>query len=272
MTLALSAQPAGWTEPYPAHHVAGNIYYVGSRELASYLITSPEGHILINSSLPASVPLIQASVEKLGFRFGDIKILAISQGHWDHCAGSSLVKRLTGAKYAVMDADVSVVESGGKTDFHYANSLEARFEPTKVDRILHDGDEVRLGETVLVAHLTPGHTKGCTTWTTKVTEGGKSYDAVIVGGTGVNTGYKLVHNAEYPAIAQDYERCFRTLKSLPCDFFLGAHGAYYDMEAKYLRLKAGAPNPFLDREGYLKMIAAKEADFRAEWRKQKGEK
>jgi metallo-beta-lactamase class B len=147
-----------WTEPFPPFHIAGNLYYVGSRGLASYLVTTPRGNILINSDLEASVPMIKASVEKLGFKFSDTKILLISHPHWDHDAGSALVKEETGATYMVMDRDVPVVESGGKADFAYGSS--SAYTPVKVDRVLHDGDKVELGGTVLVAHLTPGHTKG----------------------------------------------------------------------------------------------------------------
>jgi metallo-beta-lactamase class B len=257
-----------WTEPFPPYRIIGNVYYVGSKGLASYLISTSDGLILINSSLEASVPLIQASVEKLGFKFSDIKILLISHAHWDHCAGSALVKKLTGAKYMVMDGDVSVVESGGKTDFHYGNSPGTYYPPAKVDRVLHDGDEVRLGDTVLVAHLTPGHTKGCTTWTLQVAHGGKTYHVVIVGSPNVNPGYKLVRNAKYPQIAQDYERMFQTLKALPCDVFLGAHGDYYGMEAKYARMKEGQPNPFIDPQDYRDFVTEKEAEFRAELKNQ----
>src|SRR5450432_504651 len=194
-----------WTEPFPPFRIAGNLYYVGSKGLANYLITTPKGHILINSDLEANVPLIRASVEKLGFKFSDIKILLISHAHWDHDAGSATIKELTGAKYMVMDADVSVVESGGKSDFQYS-AAEYLYRPAKVDRVLHDGDEVKLGDAVLVAHLTPGHTKGCTTWTMKVTDGGKTYNVVIIGSPNVNPGYKLIHNDNYPQIAEDYER------------------------------------------------------------------
>jgi len=257
-----------WTEPFPPHHVIGNVYYVGSKGLASYLITTPQGNILINSSLETSVPLIRASVEKLGFHFNDTKILLISHGHWDHCAGSALLKQLTGAKYMVMEADVPVVEAGGKGDFQYGNTPGSLYKPAKVDRVLHDGDQVKLGDAVLVAHLTPGHTKGCTTWTMRVREGSKTYHVAIVGSPNVNDGYKLVNNALYPKIAQDYERTFRTLRALPCDVFLGAHGSYYGMEAKFPRLKEGAPNPFVDPEGYTSYVAEREQAFRNELKKQ----
>ncbi|MBK6795992.1 MAG: subclass B3 metallo-beta-lactamase [Acidobacteria bacterium] len=258
-----------WTEPFPPFKIAGNLYYVGSKGLANYLITTPQGHILINSDLEENVPLIRASVEQLGFKFTDIKILLISHAHWDHNAGSDTIKKLTGAKYMVMDADVSVVESGGKTDFQYGNVAQSLYLPTKVDRVLHDGDEVKLDGTVLVAHLTPGHTKGCTTWTMKLQEGGQTYNVVIIGSPNVNPGYKLVNNAKYPQIAADYKRMFRVLKSLPCDIFLGAHGGYFDLERKYARLKENALAAFVDPEGYKKYVADREQAFKAEFAKQR---
>jgi metallo-beta-lactamase class B len=268
---ARAQEAPDWTTPFPPHNVIGNIYYVGSQALASYLIVTPQGNILINSSLEKSVPLIRDSIEKLGFKFSDTKILLISHAHWDHCAGSATAKELTGAKYMVMDADVPEIEAGGKGNFQYGDNPTSRYQPVKVDRVLHDGDEVRLGGTVLVAHLTPGHTKGTTTWTTKVMDGGKSYNVVIVGSPNVNAGYKLVNNALYPQIATDYEHMFRVLKSLPCDVFLGAHGNYYDMEAKYAKLKPGEANPFVDPEGYKSYVAEREQTFRAELAKQTAE-
>jgi metallo-beta-lactamase class B len=263
------AQTPEWTEPFSPFHIAGNLYYVGSKGLANYLITTPQGHILINSDLEANVPLIRASVEKLGFKFNDIKILLISHAHWDHDAASATIIKATGAKYMVMDGDVPVVESGGKTDFQYGSDPKTLYPPTKVDRVLHDGDEVKLGDAVLIAHLTPGHTKGCTTWTMKVSEGGKSYNVVIVGSPNVNDGYKLVNNAQYPSIADDYQRMFKVLNSLPCDIFLGAHGSYFDMEAKYARMKKDGSNPFVDPAGYKKFVSDKEQEFRVELARQK---
>jgi len=268
LAVGAFAQSPDWTEPFPQHKIADNLYYVGSKGLASYLITTPQGNILINSSLEQSVPLIQASIEKLGFNFSDTKILLISHAHWDHDAGSAAIKKLTGARYMVMDADVPVVESGGTTDFQYGKTPGNQYPPVKVDRILHDGDQVKLGDAVLTAHKTPGHTKGCTTWTMKATDAGKTYDVVIIGSPNVNAGYKLVNNALYPQIAQDYETMFRVLKSLHCDIFLGAHGDYYGMLAKYARLPAGGANPFVDPEGYKKYVAEKEQAFREELKKQ----
>jgi metallo-beta-lactamase class B len=267
-TLRAQVSP-DWVEPFPPFRIAGNLYYVGSKGLASYLITTPQGHILINSDLETSVPLIRASVERLGFKFGDIRILLISHAHWDHDGGSAEIKRLTGAKYMVMDADVPVVESGGKTDFQYGNQPASLYPPTKVDRVLHDGDGVKLGGATLVARLTPGHTKGCTTWTMKVDEAGRIHDVVIVGSPNVNAGYRLVGNSSYPEIASDYERTFRVLKSLPVDIFLGAHGDYFDLETKYPRLKEGAVNPFIDPAGYRSYVADREKAFRIELAKQK---
>lgn len=211
--------------------------------------------------------MIQQSVEKLGFRFSDIKILLISHAHFDHDAGAARIKKLTGAKYMVMDADVPVVESGGRNDFAYAHTPGMLYPAAKVDRILHDGDTVSLGDSVLKAHLTPGHTKGCTTWTMKVREGSESYDTVIVGSPNVNEGYNLVSNATYPQIASDYEKTFEVLRSLHCNVFLGAHGSYYDMESKYARMTGGA-NPFIDPKGYENYVNEREQAFRAELARQ----
>jgi metallo-beta-lactamase class B len=266
----LWAQSPEWTEPFPAHKIADNLYYVGSKGLASYLITTPQGNIIINSSLESSVPMIQASVEKLGFKFGDTKILLISHSHWDHDAGSAALKKETGAQYMVMDADVPVVESGGKEDFQYANQPNTMYPPAKVDRVLHDGGTVKLGNVTLTAHKTPGHTKGCTTWTFQTTDKGKTYNVVIIGSPNVNAGYKLVNNTRYPEIAKDYETTFRVLKSLPCDIFLGAHGDYYGLLAKYPKLQAGAANPFIDPAGYKAYVTEREQAFRTELKKQSG--
>lgn len=258
-----------WTEPFPAFRITGNLYYIGSKGLASYLIATPQGHILINSDTEANVPLLRTSVESLGFKFTDIKILLISHAHWDHNAASDTIKKLTGAKYMVMEEDVSVVESGGKTDFQYANDPGTLYTPTKVDRVLHDGDEVKLGDAVLTARLTPGHTKGCTTWTMKVQEDSKIRDVVIIGSPNVNPGYKLVGNTLYPGIAADYEKTFRVLKSLPCDYFLGAHGSYFDMETKYKKFKAGDSTAFIDPAGYKDYVTEREQAFRRELAKQR---
>ncbi|MBY0378220.1 MAG: subclass B3 metallo-beta-lactamase [Gammaproteobacteria bacterium] len=254
--------------PFPPFQIAGNLYYVGTDDLASYLIVTPEGNILINSDLDANVPMIQASIEKLGFKFSDTKILLISHAHYDHAAGSELIKQQTHAKYMVMDTDVAEVQSGGRSDFVYGNDPSMYFTPSKVDTVLHDGDQIKLGGTVLTAHLTAGHTKGCTTWTIPVKDHGKEYQAVIVGSIGVNPGYKLIHNTAYPNIATDYEHAIKVLKSLPADIFLGAHASMFDLKRKYDALNISATNPFIDPLGYQKHISQKEQDFYTELKKQ----
>lgn len=222
--LAWAQPSAKWTEAFPPHKIAGNLYYVGSADLASYLIATPEGHVLINSSLEESVPLIRASVEKLGFKFADIRVLLISHAHSDHCAGSAEIVKQTGAKYWVMEQDADAVERGSTETKRLGKGDYRQFPPAKVDRRLKDGEEVTLGGSVLVARLTAGHTPGCTTWTMQVEEKGKPLNAVIIGSPNVNPGYVLVGNKGYPSIATDYEKTFQTLKALPVDLFLGAHG------------------------------------------------
>lgn len=257
-----------WTESFPAFRIAGNLYYVGSKGLASYLIATPEGHILINSNLEANVPMIRTSVESLGFKFSDIKILLISHAHYDHCAGSAMIKQLTGAQYMVMDGDADVVQSGGKSDFQYGNDPTALYPPAKVDRVLHDGDEVKLGKETLKAHLTPGHTKGCTTWTMKVNDGSKLRNVVIIGSPNVNPGYQLVESKVYPRIFEDFQKTFEVLNSLPVDYFLGAHGSYFDLERKYPLLKAGNSKALIDPAGYKRYVRERDNAFLLEYKKQ----
>ncbi len=269
MVSGLRAQTnPDWTTNHRPFRVIGNVYYVGSKDLASYLVVTPEGAILINSNLASSVPQIAANIKALGFKMSDVKVLLISHAHADHDAGSAGLLRLTHAKYEVMDADVPVVESGGKADFFYGGRKDWSYPPAKVDRVLHDGDEVRLGGTTLVAHLTPGHTKGCTTWTMKVAEGGKSYNVVIVGSTSINPGYRLVGDPKYSGMASDFAKTFEVLRGLPCDVFLGAHGSYFGMEEKLGRVREGEANPFIDPAGYRAFVAEREKVFRVELGKQ----
>ena len=262
---------ADWTTPLAPFRIAEGLYYVGSKDLASYLVVTPQGDILINSSLESSPALIQRSVEQLGFKFGDIKILLISHSHSDHDAGSAAIIKATGAKYMVMDGDVPVVESGGAQDFAYPTGL---YPKAKVDRVLHDGDEVRLGSAVLVAHKTAGHTRGCTTWTMKAKQGSKTLDVVIVGSWNVNPGFRLVDKpgqpASYPGIADDYRRTFALLKKLPCDIFLGAHGAYFNMLDKLARAGSGqaGESAWIDPQGYQAAVAEREQAFETELHKQ----
>ena len=263
----LGAQTPNWSEPFPPHKVVGNLYYVGSSELASYLIATPAGHILINTGFDETVPVIRAGCEKLGFKFSDIKILLTGQAHNDHVAGFALVKKLTGAKVMVMTGDDVVVRGGGQGDFAYEDQV--RWTHCPVDRVLGDGEAVTLGPATLVARHTPGHTKGCTTWTLTAEEGGRAYHVAIVGSVNVNSGFRLVNNAKYPRIAEDFARTFQVLESLPCDIFLGSHGSYYRMREKYPRsLQGGAP-AFVDPEGYRRFVAAGKAAYLRELEKQR---
>jgi metallo-beta-lactamase class B len=257
LCAALLPAQSDWNEPFPPHRIADNLYYVGSKGLSSYLITTGDGHILINSSFERTVPIIRANIEKLGFHFADVKILLGSHAHSDHMEGNALVKKLTGAEVYVMAGDDQVITNGGAGQYLY----KARWPACKVDRVLHDGDKVTLGAATLTARLTPGHTRGCTTWTMEAADGGKTYHVVIVGSPNVNEGFQLVNNADYPEIAADFARTFQVLKSLPCEIFLGAHGAYYGMEQKYKRLQAGGPNPFVDPAGCKAYIADRETHY-----------
>jgi metallo-beta-lactamase class B len=256
-SLLAQANP-DWHKEFPAFKIAGNLYYVGTADLAVYLINTPQGNILINSDFLEDLPTIKKSIEQLGFKYSDTKIILISHAHGDHDAGTGVIKKETGAKLMVMDADVPEEQrtAPGRPGAH-------------VDRPLHDGDTVTLGGSTLVAHLTPGHTRGCTTWTMQVRDGGRKLNAVIVGSPNVNPGYILVGNKNYPQIADDYVKTFAVLKSLPCDLFLGAHGVYFGLKAKYDKMKAGGPNPFIDPEGYKAYVAERDDTFRKEWERQK---
>jgi len=257
-------QTSSWTKPFPPFRIAGNLYFVGSEDLAAYLVVTPQGNILVNSNLASSPAQIRKSIETLGFKFSDTKILLISHAHFDHCAGSAEIKQLTGARYYVMEQDVPVIESGGATDFQYSGDKDMHFAPVHVDRALHDGDKVTLGGTTLTAHLTAGHTRGTTTWTLDEMENGRTLHVVIVGSPNVNPGYKLVNNTAYPQIAEDYRREFQTLRILPCDIFLGAHGGYFGLKHKYERFQRGDHEAFVDPAGYRAYIADRQKAFESE--------
>jgi metallo-beta-lactamase class B len=274
MTLgacSLLAQDTGdWHESFPPHRIADNLYYVGSRGLASYLITTSEGHILINSCFERTVPLIRTSIEKLGFKLTDVRIILSSHAHGDHVEGQGLMQELTGARVFAMEGDASVISSGGEGQYLYKD----RWRPCRVDRVLKDGDKITLGGTTLVAHLTPGHTRGCTTWTMTAMDNGKPRQVVIIGSPNINPGYQLVNNRDYPEISDDFARTFKILKSLPCDIFLGAHGSYYGMESKYAELKANysSSNPFIDPDGYRAYVEDHEKTYLNTLKKQQNGK
>ncbi|HET9832576.1 MAG TPA: subclass B3 metallo-beta-lactamase [Vicinamibacterales bacterium] len=258
LPVAVRAQAnPDWHRAIPGFKIAGNLYYVGTADLAVYLIVTPKGNIIINSDFKEDVPTIRKSIEGLGFKYGDTKIILISHAHGDHDEGVGLIKSQTGAQLMVMDADAAQVES------------TASGRPgAKVDRVLHDRDAVELGGAKLTARLTPGHTPGCTTWTMQVTEGGRTLNAVIVGSPNVNPGYILVNNKTYPQIAGDYVKTFAILKTLPVDLFLGAHGAYFNLKDKLPKLNAGGVNPFIDPDGYKAYVVEREQAFEKELAKQ----
>jgi metallo-beta-lactamase class B len=238
-----------WNAPFPAHRIIGDVYFVGSEQLGTFLITTPAGHILINSDYEETVPVIRASVEKLGFKFTDIRIVLGSHAHPDHMSADALLKELTGARVMAMEQDVPALRNlrpGGKEH--------------PIDRVLHDGDTVELGGTTLTAHLTAGHTKGCTTWVLQTEEDGQRYDVVIVGSVSLNAAV-LVNNPAYPEIADDYRRSFARLRSLKADVFLGSHNGFYQMAQKHARLNPGGPNPYIDPAGYQSLINSSERAF-----------
>lgn len=257
------AVPADWTTPLAPIHISGNLYYVGSRDLAAWLIVTPKGNILINANLESSPALIRRSVEQLGLSWADTKILLNSQAHYDHAAGAAQILRETHAQYMIMEGDVDVIETGGKSDF---DPTLPHFPPAHVDRTLHDNDTVILGGITLTAHKTAGHTRGCTTWTMQTKDGDRTLNVVIVGGWASNPGVRLAASngkpASYPGIASDFEHTFVTLASLPCDIFLGAHGGYFDMLTKLDRYSKQGTATWIDPEGYHRAIAEHEAAFR----------
>ena len=266
-----------WTTPIAPFQIADNLYYVGSQDLASYVIVTPKGNILINANLVSSPPQIRASVEKLGFRWQDTKVLVNGQAHDDHMGGAAEVLRETHASNMVMDGDVSVVETGAKTDFLVPSPNVPGYPPSHVDRVLHDGDTVSLGDVILTAHKTAGHTRGCTTWTMRShlpgDPAGKMRNIVIVGGTGFWSEYHFVatpgHPVSYPGIVQDFQQTFTTLRGLPCDVFLGAHGQSIDMLIKLKRYPKDGPRVFIDQAGYKEYVADAQQTFEQALQEQK---
>lgn len=259
----IEASLRAMNRPFPPFRIIGNIYYVGAANTAVYLITTPEGHILINSGFDETVPLIRDSMKKLGFRIEDVKILLANHAHLDHAGGHAAIRRTTGARIVMSRADAELLERGGRGDFLPTAEDVVDYPPARADRIIADGDIVSLGGVVLTAHLTPGHTQGCTTWTMAVEDEGVRRDVVFYGGTTVLVGVSLLDNPKYPAITEDYERTFAVLEKLPCDVFLAPHGTHFDLAAKRRRLEAGErPNPFIDHEGYRAFVKAGREAFR----------
>jgi metallo-beta-lactamase class B len=255
---AFAQETPDWHRPFPSFRIVGNLYYVGTADLAAYVIHTIQGDILINTNFPQDLPLLKQSLANVGLKYGDISIILTSHAHGDHDGALANVKKETGASVMIMTEDVPEVESTakGRPAIH-------------VDRILRDGYKVELGGVRLVAHKTPGHTPGCTTWSTVMAENDKNLQVVVVGSPNVNKGTVLVGNKTYKTIAEDYVKTFQVLKALPCDVFLGAHGEYFNLKAKYARLKAGDQMAFVDPNGYKAWVAQKEQEFLKEWTRAK---
>jgi metallo-beta-lactamase class B len=258
-----------WNQPVKPFRIIGNIYYVGASEVSSFLITTPNGHILLDSGFAETVPLIADGIKQLGFKIEDVKVLINSHAHYDHAAGLAQLKRVTGAQLMLSEPEAALVANGGKGDFQWGDKFT--YEPATADRLLKDKDQVDLGGVTMIARLTPGHTRGCTTWLMKVTEDGKTYDVVLIGST-TAPGYTLVNNPKYPNIVSDYEYTFRLLRSVHCDVFLGPHGSFFHLKEKAARLARGErPNPFIEGRSYREFLDRTEKDFLELLSKQKAQ-
>lgn len=260
--LSLARKALKWEEPAEPIRIAGPLYFVGTKGLGVFLFATPAGHILMNTGMPSSGPMIVESVRKLGFRPEDIKIMINGHAHIDHADAFADLKRQFGAQVAVMREDVAAMESGDRDDFKYANDFI--YPAVKVDRILRDGDTVRLGDVVLTAFHTPGHTRGATTWVTNLFVDGKPYVVVFPDGAGFNPGYRLPKNPSYPGISADFRRTHHMLEMLKPDIWLAQHNEYYDLEGKRQRASAEGINAWIDPEGYRRFVAGKKRDFEDE--------
>ena len=247
------ADNADWNKPMPPFRVIGTIHYVGTSELGAYLITSPDGHVLIDGGMASTASQLLASIAALGFRATDVKWLLTTQAHLDHVGSLAALQKASGGRVAVMAGDAELVERGGRGDFAFGD--RATFPSVHVDRVLQDGDTVTVGDVVLTAHLTAGHTRGCTTWTMTAKEGSGQYRVVFAGSLSVNPPVRLWKDPSYPGILEDYHRSVATMRALPVDVFLGAHAGFFDLAAKRERLARGeTPNPFIDPAGFRAMI------------------
>ncbi len=268
LALPALAQNAEWTKPFPPFKILGNIYWVGTWDLSTYLITTPQGNILVNTGMAETVPQIKAGVEQLGFKLSDTKILTATHGHVDHVAGMAELKRLTGAKLIISEPDVDLLESGGKTDFRFGGTESAHFEPVKVDQKLKNGDKISLGGTELTAHLNPGHTKGATSFTLDVKEGGKTYHVIIANMGSINPGVKVSGMPNYPGIADDYARTFHDQKEMKIDVFLASHAGQFKMHDKYKPGDPYNPERFVDPKGFHDEVDSLEKAYRAQLAKE----
>lgn len=246
-------------KPVSPFRIAGNLYYVGAIEVSSFLITTPKGHILLDGGFAETAPQIERNIAQLGFKIEDVKILLNSHAHLDHAGGLAELKNKSGAKMIASAGDAELLRNGGHGDFRFGDTLI--FPPVEVDQIIHDGESIELGGQKLTAWLTPGHTKGNTTWTTKISDDGKTYN-VVFAGSPTALDYQLVGKESYPGIAADFEKAFAVLKKLPCDIFLSDHGTFFRFIEKRDRLVRGEnPNPFIDPNGYKSFVTHFEKEF-----------
>jgi metallo-beta-lactamase class B len=254
-----TAEWRAWNEPIKPFHVIDNIYYVGATEVSSFLITSDLGDILLDGGFAETAPQILANIKTLGFDPHDVKIIINSHAHFDHAAGLATLVHATGAKLLLSKPDSALVARGGRGDFQWGDS--ATFEPVVADRTVRDGETIKLGATSIVAHITPGHTRGCTTWTMTVNDGGVKRDVMFVCSFSA-PGYQVVRNKKYPEIRDDYESSFAKARALPCDVLLGPHGSIFHMKEKIAKL-GSTPNPFVDPAECKAYIDAAEQAFDA---------
>jgi metallo-beta-lactamase class B len=267
---SLLAEPnPDWTRPFPAHRIVGNVYYVGTYDLACFLVTTPRGNILINTGVQGSAPMIQSGIESLGFKVKDTKILLTTQAHYDHVAGMAAMKRLTGAKFLATDGDAPVLEDGGKSDPLFTTP-EFRFEPVRVDARIKNGQKITLGGTELTVYEHPGHTRGSASYALTISENGRTYHILIANMGSINPGTILIGNKKYPSIADDYARTFREQKKLECDIFLSSHASQYRLHDKWKPGQAYSPGTFVDPQGYRDAVASAEAAYFNWLAKEKG--
>jgi metallo-beta-lactamase class B len=265
-TAAQVTEPPSWRQPVEPFRIIGNLYYVGSADLTSYLFVTPKGNILLDTGVPENVPLVRRNIEKLGFRLEDTKILLNSHAHFDHAGGLAEVKKLTGAQFVASAGDAAELARGGSEDFAFGNHYY--FPPIKADRIIKDGGNVELGGTVLTAHITPGHTRGCTTWTAEISDGSKTYHVVFVCSV-TFPGYQLVNNPKNPTLVAQYQQAFKVLRSLPCDIFLASHGSFFNLPEKVAELKKNpSRNPFINPQEYRQFLDRSQAAFEEEVKKE----
>ena len=251
-----------WNDYEPPFRLAGPVYYVGTVDLAAFLIHTPQGHILIDGGMPSTAPIIERSIRELGFKPEDIRILLTTQAHYDHVGSHAHFKKLSGARAEAMAGDAALLRDGGKSDYLFADDPEMHFPRVPVDRVLKDGDIVTIGGVRLTARHTPGHTPGSTTFVMDVNDGGEVYRVVFAASTSVNPGTRLVKDPSYPGILEDFRRTFAVLESLEPDIFVSGHASFFGLEAKRKRMtKENPAAAFVDREGWRRLIAERKAAF-----------